>query len=616
MKGSLASWIAATAATAAAAVLALAIAPAPAGADEPGITRTPAMAEFGAPLYGPDMVHWNYVNPDAPKGGTVAVGAFGSFDTLNPLIEKGMWPAGIGLTGDSLMTGSADELMAVYGLIAGTAEFPADKSWIAFNLRPEARWHDGAPIVADDFVYTFDFIRQHGRLFLRSFYDDVDGCRAEAPQRLMCTMRTRDTMKPLMAAARLSPMPRHWWGQAGRDPTRTTLEPVLSSGPYRVKAVDQGRSITYERVRDYWASGLPVQRGLNNFDEIRYDYYRDDSVMFEAFMAGRADFWTENKAQRWATGYDTEAVRAGKVVRREVPENTPRGMAGYVFNTRRPLFQDIRIRKALNFLYDFETTRRQLLHGQYRRVKTWFPNSEYGASGPPRADELALLEPLRDRLGRDRLPADVLTSAFEPPSTDGSGNNRANVREAMRLFKEAGWEPRDGKLVNSATGAPLTFEFLLRDPGFVRVTEPFVTALKRAGIEASIRVVDTAQYKVRLDDYDFDIVNVSLTFFPPPGTELRSYFASPVAGLRNQGNFAGIRDEAVDALLERIVTASDLAGKEAATRALDRVLLSGWYVIPLWYNDKDRIAYWDRFGIPERMAKYSHGFPTAWWATR
>ena len=589
-----------------AAALGLALCGAPAFAQ--GVTKSWAIAEFGQPKYGADLPHWPYANPNAPKGGSIALGAFGSFDTLNTMIERGSWPVGLGLTGDSLMTGSGDELVAAYGVIAETAEYPADKSWIAFDLREQARWHDGTPITADDFVFAFDFIRKNGRLFLRSFYDDVESCTAETPKRLKCAMHTKDTMKPLLAVANLSPLPRHYWTQPGRDLTKTTLEPPLANGPYRIKALEPGRSITYERVKDWWAKDLPQMRGLYNIDEIRFDYYRDDTVMFEAFMADRMDFWEENRAQRWANAYTTQAVKDGRIVRRKTPDNTPRGMSGYVMNTRRPIFQDIRVHQALNWLYDFETIQRQLLYGQYKRVKSWFPNSEYGASGAPTAEETAILEPYKDK-----LPPEVLTKAFEPPSTDGTGNNRANVREALRLFKEAGWEVRGGVLTHAQTGKPFAFEILLADPGFVRVTEPFAVALKRVGIDAQIRVVDTAQYKVRTDEYDFDMVNLSLNFFAPPGPELRSYFSAKAVDEKGQGNFAGIREPVAEALMDRIIGGTELPAIEATTRALDRALLWGYYVIPLWYNDTDRLAYWDRFGYPQTMAKYSNGFPTTWW---
>lgn len=576
-------------------------------AESTGITKAWAIAEFGEPMYGPDMQHWPYANPDAPKGGSITIAAMGTFDSLNPLIERGVWAAGVGLPSDSLMVGSSDELISAYGLIAETVEYPADKSWIQFNLREEARWHDGVPITADDFVFAFDFIRKDGRLFLRSFYDDIETCEALAPKTLKCTVRTTNTMKPLMAAAGMSPLPKHYWTQPGHDLTKTTLEPPLGSGAYRIKTLDPGRSITYERVKDYWAKDLPIMRGLYNIDEIRYEYYRDTTVMFEAFMAGRMDFWAENRAQRWATGYETDAVKQGRIVRRETPDNDPVGMSGIVMNGRRPLFQDIRVRQALNYIFDFETIQRQIMYGQYQRTKSWFPNSEYGARGEPTAAELEVLAPFKDQ-----IRPEVTTRAFEPPSTQGTGFNRANLREAFRLFKEAGWEVKSGRMVDAA-GQPFTFEILLSGPTLQPVMEFFVQDLKRAGITATIRVVDTAQYQVRTDEYDFDVVPLTLTFFPPPGPELRSYFSGKAADVPAQGNFAYIKDPVVDTLLERIITGTDLDRIQATTRAMDRVLLWGWYVIPLYYNDTERLAYWDVFGYPETRAKYSYGFPTTWW---
>jgi microcin C transport system substrate-binding protein len=581
--------------------------PAVAQEAEQKVTRTWAMAEFGEPLYGPDMRHWPYANPDAPKGGSVVLGAFGSFDSLNTYILRGQWPAGIGFIADSLMTGSGDELSSAYGLIAESAEYPEDKSWIIFNLRPEARWHDGQPITADDFKFAFDTIKQHGRPFLQSFYEDVSGIEVLDPRRLKFTFKTRNSMKPLLTVAQSPPLPRHWWNANGRDITKTTLEPLLGNGAYRIKAVDPGRSITYERVADYWAADLPVNRGLNNFDQIRYDYYLDDTVLFEAFMAGRIDYRQENRAQRWNQGYDVPAVKDGNLIKRVVPDETPRGTQGYIFNLRRPQFQDVRVREAVNLLYDFEAVQRTLLFGEYKRVKSWFPNSEFGASGPPTPAELAILEKYKDK-----VRTEVLTKAYEPPVTDGSGNIRNNLREALRLFREAGWELKNNRLVNAA-GDQMRMEILLANPALVRVTEPFVQNARRAGIDASVRVVDTSQYQVRVDDFDYDLLAVSLNFFPPPGAEQRSYFGSAAADVRGSANIPGIKDPVVDALIEELIGARDLPTLAATNRALDRVLLWGWYQIPMWYNDESWLVYWNKFGYPEKKARYSIGFPGTWW---
>ena len=581
--------------------------PAVAQEAEQKVTRTWAMAEFGEPLYGPDMRHWPYANPDAPKGGSVVLGAFGSFDSLNTYILRGQWPAGIGLIADSLMTGSGDELSSAYGLIAESAEYPEDKSWIIFNLRPEARWHDGQPITADDFKFAFDTIKQYGRPFLQSFYEDVSGIEVLDPHKLKFTFKTRNSMKPLLTVAQSSPLPRHWWNANGRDITKTTLEPLLGNGAYRIKAVDPGRSITYERVADYWAADLPVNRGLNNFDQIRYDYYLDDTVLFEAFMAGRIDYRQENRAQRWNQSYDVPAVKDGSLIKRVVPDETPRGTQGYIFNLRRPQFQDVRVREAINLLYDFESVQRTLLFGEYKRVKSWFPNSEFGASGPPTPAELAILEKYKDK-----VRPEVLTKAYEPPVTDASGNIRNNLREALRLFREAGWELKNNRLVNAA-GDQMRMEILLVSPTLVRVTEPFVQNARRAGIDASIRVVDTSQYQVRVDDFDYDLLAVGLNFFPPPGAEQRSYFGSAAADVRGSANIPGIKDPVVDGLIEELIGAKDLPTLAATNRALDRVLLWGWYQIPQWYNDKSWLAYWNKFGYPEKKARYSIGFPGTWW---
>lgn len=572
-----------------------------------GITTTWAFAEFGEPLYGPDMPHWPYVNPNAPKGGSVTLGALGGFDSLNTYILRGTWPAGIGLISDALMTGSGDELASAYGLVAGTVSYPEDRSWAEFTLRPEARWHDGAPVTAHDFKYAFDVIREHGRPFLQSFYEDVAGAEAVDDHRIRFTFKTTGSMKPLMAVAGLSPLPRHWWSQPGRDITRTTLEPILGNGPYRIKSIDPGRSITYELVDDYWAKDLNVARGLNNIREIRYEYYLDDTVLFEAFMGGRIDFRDENRAQRWTNGYDRPEVRDGRIVKRVLPDNMPSGARGIMINTRRDRFKDVRVREALSYLYDFEWMQKNILYGQYKRAESWFPNSEFGATGKPTQAEQRIL----DRY-EARVRPEVLNQAFEAPRTDGSGNIRDNQRVALRLFKEAGWELKGGRLVD-AEGRRFRVEILLNGPVLQRLMEVYARNLTRSGIDASVRIVDSAQYQVRMDEFDYDMAPVAFNFFPPPGPEQRSYFGSAAADARGTGNYSGIKDPVVDALIEELIAARDLETLAATNRALDRVLLWGWYMVPQYYNDAFRLAYWNKFGHPERMPKYGVGFPATWW---
>lgn len=574
-------------------------------ADDQPVTKTWAFAEFGEPLYKDGIEHWPYADPSAAhKGGQVVLGAFGTFDSLNTYILKGQWPNGIDLIYDSLMVGSGDELSSMYGLIAESVEYPEDKSWIIFNLRPEARYHDGTPITAGDFEFAFRVMREHGRPFLKSFYEDVESIEVLDEHRLKFTFKTRDNMKPLIKVAGLSPEPRHYW--ADKDISQTFLEPQLTSGPYRIAKIDPGRSITYQRVDDYWARDLPVNRGLYNIDTIRYDYYRDMEVMFEAFKAGEIDFRAENSAKRWATGYDLAAVERGDMVVTTLPDNTPQGIQAFFFNLRRSPFQDIHVRQALGYLYDFKAIQRTILYGQYERTKSYFPNSDYGASGPPTPAEIEALEPYRDQ-----LPDELFTQAFEPPTTDGSGNIRGNLRQALRLFQQAGWKLQGGRLMKD--GRQMKIEFLIVSPDSERVIAPFVQNLKRAGIDAGIRIVDSAQYQRRVDEFDFDIITVKLNFFPPPGPELRSYYGSAAAGVQGSANMAGIENPVVDKLIERIVDADSLQQLKTLSRAMDRVLLWNHYVIPQFHNDVYRLAYWNEFGRPDTKPRYAIGFPDTWW---
>jgi len=480
--------------------LAAGLRPGPAaGADDDGkITKTWAIAEFGEPLYKDGFDHWPYANPDAPKGGKIVLGDFGTYDTLNPLILKGEFPSSIGLISDSLMVGSGDELLAQYGLIAESVEYPEDKSWIIFNINPKARYHDGTPITAEDFAYGFSLWKEHARPFLKSFIEDIVSTEVLSPARIKYNMRTKHNMKPLVTAAGFSPWPKHYW--ESRDITKTTLEPPLGSGAYRIKNVDPGRALTYERVKDYWAADLPVNRGLNNFDEIRYDFYRDPTVEFEAFKAGKIDFRSENSAKRWATDYDMREVEDGDVILEVLEDETPQGLAAYFFNLRRPQFQDKRVREALNYLYDFEAIQRTVLYGYYDRSKSNFPNSDYGATGLPTPEELAVLEPFKDQLAPE-----VLTEAFEPPKTDGSGHIRNNLRKALTLFKEAGWEVTDGKLLYGDSGEQFSLEILTASPEQERLALPYIRNLKRAGIDAQLRIVDVPQWRNRIDQNDYDV---------------------------------------------------------------------------------------------------------------
>ena len=594
-----------------AAVAILAAAQPAIGQDDAELTVLTQFAEFGEPLYPPDFTHFDYVNPEAPRGGSIRLAAFGSFDTLNPIPQQGQWPGSIGLASATLMTGSADELFAYYPEIAESVAVPDDLSYAIFTINPEAVWEDGTPIVADDFVYAYDAIMEHGRPLLRTFWAEITSAEALDDRRIRFDFSTTNRWKTVGLAASMGPMPRWYWEAEGRDIGAATLEPPPSEGPYRIARVDPGRSITYERVEDYWAEDLPVNVGQNNFDTITYNYYRDDTVAFEAFKAGEYDYRVENEARRWAQRYDIPEVSSGRIVLDTDPILTPYGFRGFFFNTRRPQFADIRVREGISYLYDFEWQRENLFFGQYRRARSYFPNSEYGVSdlGPPEGRELELLEPFRDQ-----LPERLFADAFEPSETDGSGRIRAQLRQALDLFREAGWEIQGGRLTNVETGRPMRIEFLL--PGTAtleRIVQPFVRNLERAGIEASIRNVDSAQYFRQLDDYDFDMIYQGLNFFPPPGTEQRTFWSSEAADTRGTGNLPGIRSPVVDAMIETIAEAETLDEIIAGNRGLDRTLLWGFYGIPSYYADENRFAYWNRFGRPDQTPRYAIGTVSTWW---
>lgn len=571
-----------------------------------GVTKTWAMAEFGEPLYKDSFEHWPYVDPNAPKGGKVVLGAFGTYDNFNTVILKGEFPGSIGHLSDSLMVGLGDELMSAYSQIAETAEYPEDKSWIIFNLRPDARFTDGVPITAEDFKFAFDTYRELGRPLIRSFIADIESCEALSDHRLRYTMRTRNSMKPLMVAAGFSPMPRHFWAE--HDVAKTSVTPPPGSGAYRISSSEPGRFIVYERVKDYWGAALPVNRGLENFDEIRYDYYRDDTVQFEAFKAVEIDFRGEASAKRWVTGYDITEVENGEIILKTYPNETPRGISAFFFNLRRPQFKDARVREAIGYFYDFEAIQRTLLFGKYQRVENYFPNSDYGASGPPTAEELAILEPFRDQ-----LRPEILNGPFAVPKTDGSGRIRGNQRKALALLKAAGWEPKDGKMVHRESGEWLTVELMTASPETRRISLPFVENLRRAGIDAKIRFMDVAQWRNSIDQKNFDVYSARNNFFPPPGTELRIYFGSEVEGNPGTGNRMGYSNPVADALIQQIVVAKDLETLKATTRALDRVLLWNYNVVPQFYPDEQWFAYWNRFGLPATKPRYNSGFPATWW---
>ena len=559
-------------------------------------TRSHGLAMHGDLKYGADFRAFDYVEPQAPKGGEVKLEAFGTYDNFNVWILGGT-PAGvIGSTLDTMMVASADEPFSKYCLICETVELPADRGWIAFDLRPAARFHDGTPITADDVVWTFETLMTKGHPFFRSYYADVAKVEKTGERRVRYTFKSTTNRELPLIVAELPVLSRAWF--EGRDFSRPLLEPPLGSGPYRVESFEMGRFLRLVRVPDYWARDLPVRRGQNNFDAMRHDWYRDRTVALEAFKAGEFDIRVENQALAWATRYDSPARERGLYRLEEIQEERTSGMQGFVYNMRRPIFADARVREALAHAFDYEWSNRQLFFGAYARTRSYFDNSELAARGLPSPAELELLEPLRAQ-----VPPRVFTEAYEPPRTDGSGNLRDNLRVATRMLREAGWQVRDNRLVDGQ-GRQLAFEILINSGSqFERIILPFIENLKRLGIEASVRSVDVAQYQRRMEAFDFDMTVIVFGQSDSPGNEQRDYWTAARADVQGSRNYAGLKNPAVDALVERIVNAPDRASLVTATRALDRVLQWSFLVVPHWHSKVDRVAMWDRFGRPAVTSK-------------
>jgi microcin C transport system substrate-binding protein len=563
-------------------------------------------ALHGDVKYGPDFKHFDYVNPNAPKRGTVRLATVGTYDSLNPFILKGVTPSGIGLLFDTLTVQSDDEPFTEYGLLAEKIEIPEDRSWVAFILRSEARWHDGTPVTPEDVVFTFNTLMEKGPPFYRYYYADVSKVEKTSTRKVKFTFNKGSNPELPMIIGQLPVISKKYYAE--HEFEKTTLDPPMGSGPYRVIDVKPGRSITYRLDPNYWGKDIPVNKGRYNFETVRYEYYRDETVLREAFKAGEYDFRMENSSKAWATEYKGQAFDTGHAIKEELPDNNPTGMQAFVFNTRRQIFKDSRVRMALNYMFDFEWTNKTLFYGAYTRIDSYFTNSELASRGLPSPDELKLLEPYRSR-----IPKEVFTKEYQPPVTDGSGNIRPNIRKSLGLLSEAGWVIKDGVLVSKKTGEPFEFEILLFSPGMERVAIPFAKNLERIGIKASIRVVDSSQYVKRLDDFDFDMTSIWWRQSLSPGNEQRDFWSSEAADIPGSRNLAGIKDPVIDELIEKIIQAPDRKSLIAACRAMDRVLLWGHYVIPHYFVQTYRIVYWNKFGRPAIKPKYALGFSDTWW---
>ncbi len=671
-----------------------------------------ALTLYGeAPKYPANFKHFDYVNPDAPKGGTLRQAGFGSFDSLNPFISKGVSEDNIGIIYDSLTRHSLDEPFTEYGLIAGKIEKAADNAWVRFYLRPEAHFQDGHPVTAEDVKFTFETLMSKGVPMYRGYYADVDRVEIEGPHKVRFVFKHANNRELPLILGQLPVLPEHWWTELDesqaqdqpllgddslvdiiesaekgdltlrihddarlvggqklnaerlqlnlqaaarsgdqafaplrsitdyerkdkqllriefkkstaesltaaikalrllptkRDFGKSSLEIPLGSGPYQVTEVKAGRSIRYERVKDWWGQDLPVNRGFYNFDNMLIDYYRDNTVALEAMKAGQFDYWLETSAKNWASAYDTPAVAEGRLIKEEIQNHNPAGMQGFIFNTRRPLFQDRRVREALGLLFDFEWANRQLFNGAYTRTHSYFDNSELAASGLPGDDELKILEPLRDK-----IPPEVFTDEYSVPVTDGSGIIRDQQRRAYQLLQQAGWRIEGDQMLD-AEGKPVSFEFLLAQAEFERVLLPFKRNLADLGMELVIRRVDVSQYINRLRSRDFDMIVGGFGQSNSPGNEQREYWHSSSADKPGSRNFIGLKDPAIDQLVEGLINANSRQSLIDHTRALDRVLLWGHYVIPNWHIKTWRVAYWDRLEHPQTTPLFDIGLNT-WW---
>jgi microcin C transport system substrate-binding protein len=565
------------------------------------------MAMHGEPKYPIDAATPEYIDPAAPKGGNAKFGAQGTFDSLHPFIIKGVPPTSLDTWSvwETLCWHARDEAFSIYGMIAETIEWPEDRSWVAFNLRPQAKWHDGTPITVEDVVWSFDTLKAKGSPRYATYYADVLKAEKTAERKVRFAFRgTVNRELPLIIGS-LPILPSKWW--AGKDFETVSLEPALASGAYKVDSFDVGRSIAYRRVPDWWARDLWMNRGRNNFDTIRYDYYRDNDIVFEAFKAGDTDIRRENSGRNWMIKYDFPAVKDGRVVRAEIAHENATPMQGFVFNLRREIFRDRRVREAIALMYDFEWQNKNLSYGFYSRTRSFFGNCELEAKGLPLPEELKILEPLRGK-----IPDEVFTAEWNPPRTDGSGNNREQARKAIALLKAAGWEIKDGKMTDKS-GRKLAFEIILPDAAFERSALPVKQNCERIGVDMAVRTVDTSQYQRRTDTYDFDMVIDLWAQALSPGNEQREFWGSKAADIPGGKNSMGLKDPAVDQLIELIIAAPDRASLIVRTRCLDRVLQWHEFVVPQFYSGKELVAYWNRFARPAKTAKYDPAAFDTWW---
>ncbi|MCP5206639.1 MAG: ABC transporter substrate-binding protein [Hahellaceae bacterium] len=582
-----------------------------AGTNNSATTATGAMhgiAMHGTPQYSANFTHLAYSNPEAPKKGTLKLGVVGdSFDSFNPHLVKGVPAAGMSYQYDTLMKKAEDEAFSLYGLIAESIEVPADRSWVEFKINPKAVFHDGHPITAEDVKFTFETLTTSDKVnpLYQAYYADVSRVEVSAPLTIRFMFSTNTNKELPLILAELPVFPKHYYDNHAFS--KADLTAPLGSGPYKIASFDAGRSVTWERVKNYWAADLPVNKGFYNFDKIVYEYYKDNTIALEAFKAGEFDFRTESTARNWANAYVGPKFEKGELVKEEVTHEMPAGMQAFIMNTRKDVFADRKVRQALAYAFDFEWTNANLFYSQYKRTSSYFENSELASQGTPKGEELAILTPFKDK-----LPAEVFTTEYAPPSTTAPASIRKNLRTAVQLLKEAGWEVKNKVLTNSKTNQPMTFEILLVLKDFERVIQPFAKNLEILGIKADVRLIDTTQYINRVQNHDFDMIVYTIGQSNSPGNEQRHFWQSEIADKPGSRNLMGVRDPVVDNLIEQVISSPDREALINRTRALDRVLLWGHYVIPNWHNPNLRVAYKNTLAKPAVNPKTGVELD-AWW---
>ena len=574
-----------------------------------------ALSLFGDAKYPVDFKRFDYVNPNAPKGGVARQILIGTFDNFNVAVAgvKGSVAVAVGLIYESLMTPSLDEVSTEYGALAEMASHPEDFSWVTYRLRAQAKWHDGKPVTPDDVIFSLDSFKKYHPQY-SAYYRHVVKAEKVGERDIKFTFDAPGNRELPQIVGQLTVLPKHWWEGTDsegrkRDISATTLEKPLGCSAYRIKEFVPGRSIALERVKDYWGRDLNVNIGRNNFDELRYEYFRESTVALEAFKGDQVDWRVENSAKNWATAYDFPAVTEKHVLLEEFPNRSSGIMQAFALNVRRDKFKDRRVRRALNFAFDFEEMNKQIFFNQYKRISSYFDGTDLASTGLPQGRELEILETVRAA-----VPSEVFTTPYTNPVGGSPEAVRDNLREALRLFKEAGYEVRDRKLVDAKTGTQFALELLDEDPTFERVMLFYKPSLERLGIAVSVRTIDPTQYENRLRSWDFDVVVSSWPESLSPGNEQREYWSSQAADMAGSRNIIGIKDAAIDKLIERVIFAKDRDDLVAATRALDRVLLWNHFVVPQWNYPKQRTARWDRFSRPSELPRYGlSGFPALWW---